>query len=106
MSEAFTAPKGKYRVVSVDISAATGFGGADPEDCGYVIRDTKFLWFAKYIVHSRWISFDFLQKRFHVVSPGSGFDRQIQDDAGECVYHRMLGRWKYDWLLFMWDPRY
>lgn len=70
------APHGRFRVVEIDISAATGFYNDDPngEHCATVIGDFRFLWRAKQIARRR---------------SGGRFPRQVHDDRGTCIayYH-------------------
>lgn len=83
------APKGKYRVIEVDVCYADGYLG-DPEESLTLLGDYRWLWVAKLAACRkmpwRWLGFQ-LRK---IVT--SRFARQIHNESGECIFYFHNGR--------------
>ena len=83
----FIAPKGKYRVIEVDMWAADGFSG-NPEEAVEIISDYTFLWFAKWIASRQY------RRRFRWFAArwtGTNFHRYVCNDRGEHLVY-VFGR--------------
>lgn len=71
------APKGKYRLMEIDIGYATGLYG-HPEEASYKVGDFRFLFHAHYVAKK--------------MCRDARFAYQIHDDKGELVLYRSLTR--------------